>query len=77
MEKNYQPLSQKNMMRLLVVLCVALALLGGYFHATRHTLQRRYDFLYNKYNKLLDDYAELAAGQSEQSETTEVKQPAQ
>lgn len=65
MEKPRLPISDKNMIRILVVLCVAFALIGGYFHAQHKTLQRRYDFLYDKYHRLLDEYEEsLAASES-------------
>lgn len=64
MEKQSLPISQKSMTRILVVFCLVLSLLGGYFHAQRKTLERRYTTLQvrytnleTKYNTLLDDYA--------------------
>jgi hypothetical protein len=70
MEKSTLPVSQKNLIRILVVLCVILSLLGGFFHAQRKTsdrkyklLQDRYSKLEQKYNTLLDDYAAALDGQ--------------
>ena len=80
MEKAKLPISEKNLIRLLVLLCVVLALLGGYYHAQRKTLQRRYDTLYQKYNTLLDDYAAEVDKNgmhfSEPTNTLEVQPPA-
>lgn len=50
-------ISDRGMNRILVVILVVVALLGGYFHAQLQTQKRKYAALQNKYSKLLEKQA--------------------
>ncbi len=71
MEKSELPISQKNMTRILVVVCVILALLAGFFHAQRKTSDRRYELLQDKYSKLEAKYTTVL----EENEALEQPKP--
>lgn len=47
-------ITDKGMNRILVLLLVVIALVGGYFHAQLQTQKRKYTALQNKYSKLLE-----------------------